>query len=159
MTDFQTLLQQAFVSVNKAFPGSSFYEADAAVTGTVASPDQVTSWTFWFNDGQGVISITATDGVLGAPVRGGFLWDDLAVGVPVPLSPDEAWAAANAAKYDAPIAGLALRHILHYEDEPTYVFTLPSLNLWVFVGVYSNDVTTESMAGGRALPRMASRSA
>ena len=146
---FLAMLNGAAAIVSKQYPGAQFYEADLNIA-MAGSP-----WRFVFNVPAGAHGKNGTAflyNYLGnfqlppAFVPQPWLED---VVIPLPITRDlaEAQVLAEKAGYKAPIAAITLRWPLYPGvTEPSYIFSMPSVGLWVFVGVHTGKVTTQPFA-------------
>jgi hypothetical protein len=143
---FLDLLNQADAIVKKQYPAAQLYEADLDIN-KPGSP-----WRFVFNerpDGHGTVLLYCAMGQFQLPptyIPQPWL-EDVVIRLPISLDLAEAQALAEKAGYTGQITNIVLRHPLYPGViEPSYIFTMPSRGVWVFVGVKSRKVTTEPFA-------------
>jgi len=142
---FLDMLVEANDIVSQAYPGAQFYEADLNIA-MAGSP-----WRFVFNVPPANPKVTNTTAIL-SNYMGNFQmpprhydspWlEDVVIPLPIKLDLNTAVQLAKDAGYDANINYINLRWPLYPGvTEPSYIFNMPSLNMRVFVGVYSHKVS------------------
>jgi hypothetical protein len=143
---FLDMLNQAATIVRAQYPAAQFYEADLNIAMT-GSP-----WRFVFNvpsGGHGVNGTVFLYNYMGRfqlpPTYVPQPWlEDVVIPLPISLDLAEALALAEKAGYTGQTTNIVLRHPLYPGViEPSYIFTMPSRGVWVFVGVNSRKVTTQ----------------
>jgi hypothetical protein len=141
---FRDMLNQASQIVQQSYRGARVYEATLNVT-MPGSP-----WLFVFNDPDTVPNSTVMlNNYMGQfqlpPQHVDSYWgEDRVVPLPIPLDLSEAVQLAKQAGYGANISNYTLRWPLAPGvNEPHYILAMPSLSLWVFVGVYTKKIATQ----------------
>lgn len=151
--NFRSVLKHATARVNKTFPGSQFYEATSALpsgqTGT--APRSFHSWRFVFNVPatgtckiNGTVMIYYQQSAFSTPVYKCAPWlEDRVITVPLKMSLKTAIALKAKKGFKQPFDIVTVRWILGPTlGEPQYIFHVPALSAYVFVGMMTGKVTS-----------------
>jgi hypothetical protein len=145
--DFRTMVTQAQDYAGKFFPGIELFEVDGIVPdGSGQSAQDVTMWRFVFwNVHNTTVILYCVDGsftklrLLPEP----WLEDEF-ITLPLQRGLSEAIEILHGAGYTDPFSYVTLRKPLYPGiDEASYIFTIPAIGQYVFVGVDTGDISTE----------------
>ncbi|GLV60159.1 hypothetical protein KDH_69810 [Dictyobacter sp. S3.2.2.5] len=148
---FLCILTAANRIVLASYPQAQFYEAQGTPqNGRGIVAQDVNQWLFVFNNPATIpnstIKLPFQDDHFGEIeyIQGPFV-EDQVINLPLPTGLDEAITLLRQ-HYDTPFSTVTVRFPLAREKtEPYYIFGLPDVRLWVFVGIYSHNVTTAAM--------------
>ena len=142
------MVTQAMDYTRKFFPRIQLYEVDGAVPdGNGQSAGDVTGWRFVFwNAHETTVILNCIDGSFTRPrfLPGPWLEDEL-IHLPLQRGLSEAIDLLHEAGYTDPFSDVTLRKPLYPGiDEALYIFTIPAKEVYVFIGVDTGTVSTES---------------
>ena len=141
---FRQDLMKATEIARQGFPEAQFYEADNNAT-------RPNDWRYVYNDPatspNSTVLVYQINGQFEAPrhIDEPFL-EDRVIPLPIHLGLEQAELLARKAGYDEQITSTTLRWPLYPGvDEPSYIFAMPSIHSFVFVGVYTHKVSTSPL--------------
>jgi len=143
---FLEILGIAVSRVLALYPYAAFGEADGNPEGGGGTTSgSVKKWRFIFrNQGNSAVEIDYDDGIFLVPVEIDHPWvDGRIINIPVERSLTNAIELIHNAGFNDPFSAVALRYPLFPGvTEPSYIFTLPAQNVYVFVGLDTGSVST-----------------
>lgn len=146
--DFISLLNQAVSLVTQRYPEAKLYEANGTAGGTSggAAAESIQQWRFVFQNANNTsVMLNYAEGFFQAPQLLEQPWlEDRVIDLPLKRSLEDAVTLLKQNGYTDSFTNVTLRYPLYPGvAEPSYIFTIPARNSFVFVGVNTGQVTAQ----------------